>query len=93
MEDESWTKPANKPQPKKTKPRKRPSLKEIFTPQSNLVLLAYGLLALHSMGFDSLFPVFLHHPEQDLVNNPEVKLPFKFAGGFGVGMIASSVQR
>jgi hypothetical protein len=93
MEDESWTKPVTKSQSQKTKPRKRPSLKEVLTPQSNLVLLAYGMMALHSMAFDSLFPVFLHHPEQDLVDNPDVKLPFKFTGGFGLGMIESSLQK
>ncbi|KAL1970720.1 hypothetical protein VTN77DRAFT_4364 [Rasamsonia byssochlamydoides] len=76
--------PAKRTQSKKKKPRKRPSLKQVFTPQSNLVLLAYGMMALHSMAFDSLFPVFLHHPEQQLDGNPDVKLPFKFASGFGV---------
>jgi hypothetical protein len=92
MEDESWTKPVTKSQSQKTKPRKRPSLKDVLTPQSNLVLLAYGMMALHSMAFDSLFPVFLHHPEQDLVDNPDVNLPFKFTGGFGLGMSESSLQ-
>lgn len=42
-------------------------------------------MAMHSMAFDSLFPVFLHYPEQDFYSNPDVHLPFKFAGGFGVG--------
>ncbi|KAJ5179491.1 glutamate carboxypeptidase [Penicillium capsulatum] len=36
------------------------------------------------MAFDSTFPVFLHHPKQDLSHNPDVKLPFKFTSGFGV---------
>lgn len=58
--------------------------KTIFTTQSCLVLIAYGMMALHSMGFDSLFPVFLHHPQQDMVDNPDVKLPFKFTSGFGL---------
>ncbi|KAL1985627.1 hypothetical protein VTN96DRAFT_7607 [Rasamsonia emersonii] len=75
--------PARKTKSKK-KSAKRPSLRQVFTPQSNLVLLAYGMMALHSMAFDSLFPVFLHHPEQKLDGNPDVKLPFKFASGFGV---------
>jgi hypothetical protein len=66
------------------KPVKRPSWSQIFTPQSKAVLLAYSLLALHSMAFDTLLPVFLHHPIQDL-DEPHVKLPFKFAGGFGIG--------
>jgi hypothetical protein len=37
------------------------------------------------MAFDSVFPVFLHYPVQDLHDNPNVQLPFKFASGFGVG--------
>lgn len=57
----------------------------IFTPQSTLLLLAYGMLAMHSMGFDTLFPVFLHHTKQDMANSPDVKLPFKFSSGFGLG--------
>lgn len=65
--------------------------KSIFTPQSTLVLAAYAMLALHSMGFDSLFPVFLHHPEQDMHDNPDVDLPFKFTSGFGLGMNSPSL--
>lgn len=67
------------------RPTQRPTWGQVFTPQSNLVLLSYTLMAMHSMAFDSLFPVFLHYPEQDSYNNPDVHLPFKFAGGFGVG--------
>ncbi|KAJ5818452.1 MFS transporter [Penicillium riverlandense] len=66
------------------RPTRRPTWGQVFTPQSNLVLLAYTLMAMHSMAFDSLFPVFLHYPDQDFYNNPDVHLPFKFAGGFGV---------
>ncbi|KAL1977571.1 hypothetical protein VTN31DRAFT_430 [Thermomyces dupontii] len=69
--------------PRKKKP-KRPRFWQIFTPQSNLVLVAYGMLALHNQSFDSLLPVFLHHPRQQLRDNPEVRLPFRFASGFGV---------
>ncbi|KAF5015300.1 hypothetical protein F66182_13416, partial [Fusarium sp. NRRL 66182] len=68
-------------------PKKKTSskFKTIFTPQSNLTLIVYGMLAMHSMGFDSLFPVYLHHPQQDMTNDPDVKLPFKFTSGFGLG--------
>lgn len=68
---------------------KRPSWKEVFSPQSTLVLLAYAMMAMHNMAFDSLLPVFLHTPIQRLDGNPEVRLPFKFIGGFGVGMYLS----
>ncbi|EAW08355.1 MFS transporter [Aspergillus clavatus NRRL 1] len=66
------------------KATKRPSWKEVFSPQSTLVLAAYSMLAMHNMAFDSLLPVFLHTPLQRLDGNPDVKLPFKFIGGFGV---------
>ncbi|RAL09865.1 MFS transporter [Aspergillus homomorphus CBS 101889] len=66
------------------KPPRKPSWGEVFSPQSNLILLAYSLMSMHTMAFDSLFPVFLHTPVQELENNPDVHLPFKFIGGFGV---------
>ncbi|PGH17927.1 hypothetical protein AJ79_00826 [Helicocarpus griseus UAMH5409] len=57
---------------------------QILTPQSNLVLMAYATMSLHTLAFDSVFPVFLNHKTQDFENNPDVKLPFKFSGGFGI---------
>lgn len=48
-------------------------------------------MSMHAMAFDSVLPVFLHSPEQQYEGNPDVKLPFKFTGGFGVGMIPYSV--
>lgn len=71
---------------KKNKVVKRPRWSQVFTPQSNLVLLAYTLMSGLGMAFDSVFPVFLHYPVQDLHDNPDVQLPFKFASGFGIGM-------
>ncbi|RAK99083.1 MFS transporter [Aspergillus ibericus CBS 121593] len=70
--------------PRKQKPVKRPSWSEVFSPQSRRVLLAYALMSMHTMAFDSLLPVFLHNPVQELEGNPDVRLPFKFVGGFGV---------
>jgi MFS family permease len=70
---------------KNTKPVKRPSWSQVFTPQSNIVLLAYTLMSGLGMAFDSVFPVFLHYPVQELHDNPDVQLPFKFASGFGIG--------
>ena len=70
---------------KKLPPIAPPSFREVFSPQSNINLLTYVLLALHSMAYDQLLPVFLHLPPQSNRSaNPEVRLPFKFAGGFGV---------
>lgn len=72
------------------KPVTRPTWSHIFTPQSTLVLISYTLVSGLGMAFDSVFPVFLHWPVQELENNPAVELPFKFASGFGIGMYSES---
>lgn len=60
-----------------------PSMKEVFTAQTSINLLCYTFLALHSVAYDQILPVFLHHPKQ--VHNPEnTHLPFQFSGGFGL---------
>ncbi len=62
-----------------------PTYREVFSRQSNLNLLAYSLLALHSLAYDQLLPIFMHYPQQtDRSTNPDVLLPFKFSGGFGL---------
>lgn len=81
----------NKDNSKETRPVKRPSWSQVFTPQSNIVLVSYTLMSGLGMAFDSVFPVFLHYPVQDLYDNPDVKLPFKFASGFGIGQLLFSV--
>jgi MFS family permease len=85
QEDNERTALLGQHQSTKSTAAKRPSWKEVFSPQSTLVLLAYAMMAMHNMAFDSLLPVFLHTPLQRLDGNPEVRLPFKFIGGFGVG--------
>ncbi|KAL2826792.1 major facilitator superfamily domain-containing protein [Aspergillus cavernicola] len=60
---------------------KQPRWREVFTSQSALILLTYALMSVHTMAFDSLFPVFLHNPVQRLQDNPDMQLPFKFVGG------------
>ncbi|KAJ5934348.1 glutamate carboxypeptidase [Penicillium verhagenii] len=66
------------------KPIARVSWSQIFTPQSCLILTSYTLISGLGMAFDAVFPVFLNYPVQEYENNPDVQLPFKFAGGFGV---------
>ena len=59
--------------------------REVFTYQSSLNLLTYSSLALHSIAYDQLLPIFMHYPPQtDRASNPDVSLPFKFTGGFGI---------
>ena len=62
-----------------------PAYREVFTYQSNLNLLVYTLLALHSIAYDQLLPIFMHYPRQiDRLNNPDVQLPFRFTGGMSL---------
>ncbi|KAF2458215.1 major facilitator superfamily domain-containing protein [Lineolata rhizophorae] len=61
-----------------------PKFSEVLTKQSCINLVVYTILAMHSIGYDQLIPVFMHHPAQDQ-SDPSVTLPFKFAGGFGIG--------
>ena len=62
-----------------------PTYREVFSRQSNLNLIAYTLLALHSLAFDQLLSIFMHYPQQtNRSTNPDVHLPFKFTGGFGL---------
>ena len=72
-------------QDSKPVPAKPPTYREVFTYQSNLNLLVYALLAMHSIGYDQLLPIFMHYPRQtDRSTNPNVSLPLKFTGGFGI---------
>ncbi|PYI04177.1 permease of the major facilitator superfamily [Aspergillus sclerotiicarbonarius CBS 121057] len=51
-----------------------------FTRQVIFNIVAYGILAYHSVSFDQLMPVFLSTPKSD----EDVVLPFKFTGGLGL---------
>lgn len=56
---------------------------QVFTRQSNINLAVYTFLAMHSVAYDQLLPIFMHYPVQS-IKDPEVHLPLKFAGGFGI---------
>ncbi|GES62327.1 MFS multidrug transporter [Aspergillus terreus] len=51
-----------------------------FTRQVVFNIIAYGILAYHSVSFDQLMPVFLSTPK----STDNVTLPFKFTGGLGL---------
>ncbi|KAF4760825.1 hypothetical protein HAV15_005283 [Penicillium sp. str.  len=51
-----------------------------FTRQVILAIVAYGILAYHSVSFDQLMPVLLSTPRSD----DDVVLPLKFTGGLGM---------
>lgn len=57
---------------------------QVFTYQSNLNLLVYTFLAMHSVSFDQLLPVFLDFSPVRTIDDPSVKLPLKFSGGFNL---------
>ena len=60
----------------------QPQWKEVFNKQSCLNLVVYGLLAMHSVAFDQLLPIFLHYPQlKNRSSDLNVHLPFKFTGG------------
>lgn len=60
-----------------------PTMKEIFTPQVTMNILAYTILALHSVAFDQVLPVFLNYHRQ-VPDGENTHLPFHFSGGFGL---------
>ncbi|KAI0021131.1 MFS general substrate transporter [Xylariomycetidae sp. FL0641] len=60
-----------------------PTMREVFTRQSTVNLIAYTFLALHSVAYDQVLPVFLNYAPQK--HTPEnTQLPFVFSGGFGL---------
>ncbi|ORY04556.1 major facilitator superfamily domain-containing protein [Clohesyomyces aquaticus] len=66
-----------------TEPEKKPSIRDVLTPQTTLNLVVYVFIALYSLAYDQLLPVFMHHPPQS-IDDPNTKLPLKFQGGFGL---------
>jgi len=54
----------------------------VFTYQSKLNLAVYTFLAMHSVSFDQLLPVFLDFSPVQTIDDPKVKLPLRFSGGF-----------
>jgi len=64
-----------------------PSFREVLTKQSVLNLVVYTLLAMHSMAYDQLLPVYMQFPSihsgSPYVTKPdENNNPLRFAGGF-----------
>jgi hypothetical protein len=63
--------------------RKAPPWSEIYSRQVALNLWVYTILACHTLAYDHLLPIFLHHPLQAR-DSPHIHLPLKFASGFGI---------
>ncbi|EXJ66485.1 uncharacterized protein A1O5_10154 [Cladophialophora psammophila CBS 110553] len=63
--------------------KQSPGWAEVFSGQSNINLVVYTFLAMHSVAYDQLLPIFMHYPVQS-IQDSDVHLPWKFAGGFGI---------
>ncbi|KAH8200387.1 hypothetical protein TruAng_005416 [Truncatella angustata] len=61
----------------------RPTYKAVFSRQSVINLVCYTFLALHSVAYDQILPVFLNYP-RDEHDPAKFRLPFVFTGGFGL---------
>lgn len=61
----------------------RPTMSAVFTRQTVINLVAYTFLALHSVAFDQVLPVFLNYPPEEHTSRT-VSLPLFFSGGFGL---------
>ncbi|KAI0396479.1 major facilitator superfamily transporter [Xylariaceae sp. FL0594] len=60
-----------------------PSMSSVFTRQTVINLISYTFLALHSVAFDQVLPVFLNYPVQE--HTPDNTFPpLFFSGGFGL---------
>ncbi|KAK2768392.1 hypothetical protein FQN54_000247 [Arachnomyces sp. PD_36] len=62
----------------------RPLWRDVLTPQSCIITFSYAALAMHSIAFDAILPVFLNRPYEEVENNPKIELPFKFVSGFDI---------
>ncbi|RYP41890.1 hypothetical protein DL767_000719 [Monosporascus sp. MG133] len=63
-----------------------PTMRAVFTRQSVINLISYTFLALHSVAYDQVLPVFLNYPEHEGPRDwgSDTRLPFVFSGGFGM---------
>ncbi|KAI0473599.1 major facilitator superfamily protein [Xylariaceae sp. FL0804] len=60
-----------------------PSMSSVFSRQTTINLISYTFLALHSVAYDQLLPVFLNFPKEP--HRPkDISLPVYFSGGFGL---------
>ncbi|CAG8961959.1 hypothetical protein HYFRA_00013739 [Hymenoscyphus fraxineus] len=61
----------------------KPAVSKAFTRQVVLNIIGYGILAYHTITFDSMLPTFLSTPKEQGSSMPW-SLPFKFVGGYGL---------
>ncbi|KAI1812942.1 MFS general substrate transporter [Poronia punctata] len=61
----------------------RPTMAAVFTRQTVINLVVYTFLALHSVAFDQILPVFLNYPPIEHTRDNTFP-PLFFSGGFGL---------
>lgn len=66
--------------PESVKPTENRGFGASFNRQVVLVIIGYGILAFHSVSFDTLMPVIMSEEP----SAQPVQMPFKFIGGFGL---------
>ncbi|KAF2168562.1 hypothetical protein M409DRAFT_53220 [Zasmidium cellare ATCC 36951] len=72
-------------EPYETKPKLAPpSWREVVNRQAFINLIVYTLLAMHSMAFDQIVPVYMQHSPIGKEGSTPYEPPLKFAGGFGL---------
>jgi len=76
------TEPTTSSKGKASKAIPAPTWNQVLTPQAQLNLLVYTLVAMHSMAYDQLLSVFMHHPYQP--KQQPFANPFHFASGLGL---------
>ncbi|KAK0664800.1 putative membrane protein [Lasiodiplodia hormozganensis] len=61
------------------------TVREVLSVQSVTNLVIYTVLAMHSIGYDQLLPVFMHHPAHPSDGSSYSPTnPLKFSNGFGI---------
>lgn len=61
------------------------TVREVLSVQSVTNLVIYTVLAMHSIGYDQLLPVFMHHPAHPSDGSSYSPAnPLKFSNGFGI---------
>lgn len=65
--------------------QKKVTVREVLSVQSVVNLVIYTVLATHSLGYDQLLPVFMHHPAHPSGGSSyDPENPLKFSNGFGI---------
>ncbi|OJD40326.1 major facilitator superfamily transporter [Diplodia corticola] len=71
--------------PRNRAEQKHVTIREVLTVQSVTNLVIYTVLAMHSIGYDQLLPVFMHHPAHPRDGSSyDPANPLKFSNGFGI---------